>query len=261
MKNALQTMWGVLRYEFRMQIRRPALWLTYLFLALLIVRVVDSQLQSPYLASLHYSIVQLVAAVTLMTNLLAPLGVGIFLADRLPRDRRIRVDELLNTLPGPLRMRLLGKYLGCTLATLVPAFLLYLLTLALAGWQFHSWMVLPLGLLCYAAIVLPGLLCIAAFSLTCPRWIWVPLYQFLFFGYWFWGNLFSPVYGLPTLSNTIFTPYGGFIGAGFFHASFFSWTTSGSMIDGISSLVVLLALAVLVNIALYYLVKLEQARQ
>ncbi len=261
MNNSLRAMGGVLRYEFRMQIRRLTLWLTYGFLALLIARSVASQLHSPYLASLHYSLLQLVATVALMTNLLAPLGVGIFLADRLPRDRRTRVDELLNTLPGTLRMRLLGKYLGCTLATLIPAFLVYLLMLGIAVWQFHSWMVLPLGLLCYVAIVLPGLLCIAAFSLACSRWIWVPLYQFLFFGYWFWGNLFSPVYGLPTLSGTVFTPYGSFIGAGIFHTSLFGWTAHVNMANGISSLVALLGIAVLVNVALYYLIKLEQARQ
>ena len=261
MNNALMTMWGVLRYEFRMQIRRPALWLTYGCFALLIARTVVSQMNNPYLASLHYSTLQFVAAVTLLTNWLAPLGVGIFLADRLPRDRRTRVDELLQTLPGPLKMRLSGKYLGCVLATLIPAFLVYLVILGIAVWQLHTWIVIPFGLLCYIAIVLPGMLFVAAFSLACSWWIWVPLYQFLFFGYWFWGNLFSPVYGLPTLSGTIFTPFGGFISAGLFHSSSYSWTANASTTDGVSSLVVLLGIAVLVNTALYYLLKWEQARQ
>ncbi len=259
--NSINVIWGVMRYEFRMQIRRPALWLTYVCFALLIGRTVTSQLQSPYLATLHYSMLQLIATVTLITNLFAPLGVGIFLADRLPRDRRMRVDELLNTLPGTLRMRLLGKYLGCTLATLVPAFLVYLITLSIVVWQFHTWTVIPLGLLCYAGIVLPGMLFVAAFSLACPRWIWVPLYQFLFFGYWFWGNIFPPAYGLPTLSGTILTPFGSFISAGLFHASFLGWTANASMTDGVASLVALLGVAVLVNVALYYLLKWEQARQ
>ena len=42
--------------------------------------------------------------------------VGIMLADRLPRDRRTRVAELLDTFPGALYARLFGKYLGSTLA-------------------------------------------------------------------------------------------------------------------------------------------------
>jgi hypothetical protein len=258
--NAINVLWGIIRYEFCMQIRRPTLWLTYLCFALLIARTVVNQLQDPNLASLHYSTLQLVATVTLLTNWLAPLGVGIFLADRLPRDRRIKVDELLDTLPGPLRLRLLGKYVGCTLASLVPAFLVYLLILGIAVWQLHSWVVIPMGLLCYTAIVLPGMLFVAAFSLACPRWIWVPLYQFLFFGYWFWGNLFSPIYGLPTLSGTILTPFGSFISAGFFHTSI-NWVTNVSMAEGTASVVALLGIAILVNVALYYLVKLEQARQ
>ena len=35
---------------------------------------------------------------------------------------------------------------------------------------------------------LPGLLFVAAFSVSCPVILWVPLYQFLFVGYWFWGR-------------------------------------------------------------------------
>lgn len=259
--NSINVIWGVIRYEFCMQIRRTALWLTYFCFALLVVRTVTSQLQSQDLASLHYSMLQLIAAITLSTNWLAPLGVGIFLADRLPRDRRTRVDELLDTLPGSLHMRLLGKYVGCTLASLIPAFLMYLMTLGIISWQLQSWAVIPMGLLCYTVIVLPGMLFVAAFSLACPRWIWVPLYQFLFFGYWFWGNLLSPSYALPTLSGTILTPFGSFISAGLFHASVSAWTANTSMAEGVASLVALLGIALLVNVALYSLVRFEQARQ
>ncbi|MGH2506150.1 MAG: hypothetical protein ACRDHZ_01810 [Ktedonobacteraceae bacterium] len=259
--NSINVMWGVIRYEFRMQIRRPALWLTYICFALLIARTVVNQLDNLYLTSFHYSSLQLIAAVTLLTNWLTPLGIGIFLADRLPRDQRIRVDELLTTLPGTLRMRLLGKYLGCTLASLVPALLVQLMILGLAVWKLQNWMVLPIGLFCYAVIALPGMLFVAAFSLACPRWIWVPLYQFLFFGYWFWGNLFSPIYGLPTLSNTILTPMGSFITAGLFRVSPMGWTKHVGLAEGLASLVALLGVAVLVNVALYYLIRLEQVRQ
>jgi hypothetical protein len=202
------------------------------------------------------------ALLALLTNWLAPLGVGIFVADRLSRDRRTRVDEILNTLPSTLRLRVLSKYLGATLATLTPAFLLYLLILGLAVWQTGNFLLVPLGLFCYVVIVLPGMFFVAAFSVACPAVIWVPLYQFLFFGYWFWGNLLSPSSGLPTLNGTILTPIGSVIGTSFFGLSSYRGVGgSSSALDGVASIVALLGLAALVLVALYLFLKGKQARQ
>lgn len=258
---SLKTVWGVLRYEFRMQIRRPALWLAFLGIAFLVGRSVISQLNDPFFQQAHFSTLQLAANITFLTNWLAPLGVGILLADRLTRDRRTRVDELLNTLPGTLKMRLLGKYLGTMLASLTPAFLLYLLIMGLAVWQTGNFLLLPWSLLCYIVIVLPGMFFVSAFSLACPVVIWVPLYQFLFFGYWFWGNLLSPHSGLPTLNGTILTPIGSMISASFFGMGSHGGVSSASTVDGIASLMALLGIAVLVVIALYQFMRWEQARQ
>lgn len=261
--NSRKIMWGGLRYEFLMQIRRPTLWLTFLAFVFLGARSILSELRDPRFLALHSSTLQLAATVTLLSNWLAPLGVGIFLADRLPRDRRTRVDELLNTMPGTLKMRVLSKYLGTTLATLVPAFLLYLLILSLCVWQTGNFLLFPLGLLCYLAVVLPGMLFIAAFSVACPVVIWAPLYQFLFFGYWFWGNLLSPNSGLPTLNGTILTPMGSVIDAGLFGSSAFGGGGYGpvSPLNGVASIVALVGIAVLVIIVLYQFMRWEQERQ
>ncbi|HLI68952.1 MAG TPA: hypothetical protein VKV19_04270 [Ktedonobacteraceae bacterium] len=260
--NSLKITWGTLRYEFLMQIRRSSLWLTFLGFALLLVRSAIGNLRNPELNTLHLSPLQLAATVTLLTNWLTPLGVGIFVADRLPRDRRTRVEELLNTLPGTLRMRILSKYLGATLATLIPAFLLYLLILGLAVWQTGNFLLVPLGLLCYVVIVLPGMFFVAAFSVACPAVIWVPLYQFLFFGYWFWGNLLSPSSGLPTLNGTILTPMGNMIGSSLFGIPFGKIGPGPyPPINGVASIAALLGLAILVLVALYQFLKWEQARQ
>jgi len=110
-------------------------------------------------------------------------------------------------------------------------------------------------------IVLPGMLFIAAFSLACPAVIWVPLYQFLFFGYWFWGNLLSPNTGLPTLSGTILTPIGGFISRGLFGVSSVGFAKEGTQVEGIASLLALLGIAVLVLVVLERLLSWYQARQ
>lgn len=267
--NSWKTMWGVLSYEFRMQIRRPALWLTFLGLAFLIVRSVNGELGDSHIASMHLSTMQLAALAAVTTNWLAPLGVGIFLADRLKRDRRTRVEEVLNSLPGTLKVRVLGKYLGTFLATLVPAFLVYILIIALVVWQLGNLALIPAVLLCYIIVVLPGMIFVAAFSLALPMVIWVPLYQFLFFGYWFWGNMLSPGVGLPTLSGTILTPIGSFIVDAFFGVSAYGGigrTPGGgvdqvSMMGGVASIVAMVGIAILVLVVLYQFLKLEQARQ
>ena len=259
--NVWKILWGVLRYEFLMQIRRPALWLAFLLFALLDARSVNGQLREPYFAAMHLSTLQIAAVLAVLTNWLAPLGIGILLADRLPRDRRTRVEEVLNSLPGPLKMRVLGKYLGTFLASLVPSFLLYLITIGLATWQLGDPGLIPAALLCYVLVVLPGMCFVAAFSLALPIVIWVPLYQFLFFGYWFWGNILAPGFGLPTLSGTILTPIGSFIVASLFGVSTYGGIRPSPAIYGVGSVVALIGIAVLVLVALYQFLRVEQARQ
>jgi ABC-2 type transport system permease protein len=261
--NTRKILWGVLCYEFLMQIRRPALWLAFLIFALLDFRGVIGQISFyKSFPSIHFSTLQWAAFLAVMTNWLVPLGVGILLADRLPRDRRTRVEEVFNSLPGTLKTRVLGKYLGTLLATLVPSFLLYAVNIAIATWQLNDPGIIPASLLCYVLVVLPGMCFIAAFSLALPVVIWVPLYQFLFFGYWFWGNILAPGYGLPTLSGTILTPIGSAIATGLFGVPAFGQAqSSASVVYGMSSMVALLGISVLVLIALYQFLKLEQARQ
>lgn len=262
MMSSLKVMWGVLRYEFFMQIRRPSLWLAFLGFALLSWRTLSPDFFGPYVLLLHLSNWQLAAMITLTGNWLAPLGVGILLADRLARDRRTRVDELFETLPATLKMRLLGKYLGATLATLAAAFLFFVLIISFSiGRTGGDFQLLFRCMCCYIIIVLPGMFFLAAFSIALPAVIWVPLYQFLFFGYWFWGNILSPIYGLPTLSGTILTPIGSAIGASFFKISTFGGNHPEPVSTGIMSIVVLVGIAVLVLVALYQFLRFERTRQ
>src|SRR5207302_4913010 len=124
-------------------------------------------------------------------------------------------------MPAALSARLVGKYLGSTLATLVPMFAFYSIGIGYVLYQTHNLLALPLALATFAAIVLPGILFIAAFSIACPAILWVPLYQFLYVGYWFWGNWLGARTGIPTLSETILTPVGTYISSGFFGDSIF----------------------------------------
>lgn len=91
-------------------------------------------------------------------------------------------------------------------------------------------------------VVLPGMSVGASFSL-----VWPSLYQFLFSGYCFWGNLCSPYSGLSTLNNRILTPIGRVIDADFSDVSASGGVGPGlvSVLAGMASLTALCALSIL----------------
>ncbi len=262
--NQLSIFSGALRYEFLMQIRRRSLWITYAVFTLLLGAIVFSNDSSTiYKVLVHPETVPLREAVVYwatMVNYLFPVVVGVMVADRLPRDRRTKVQELLITTPGLLSTRILGKYLGSTLGAITPILLIYIGSIAYIIYLMHNIMAIPLAIAAFATVVLPGLLFISAFSLACTALMWVPLYQFLFVGYWFWGNLFPPNRGIPTLSNTLLLPLGGNAALGFFGVQS-SNVAHATVLQGVASIALLLGIAALVIIALHYILRWQQARQ
>jgi ABC-2 type transport system permease protein len=254
----LPIFWGVLRYEFRMQIRRPALWITMALIAALIIgtRGTFEQLWSD-IATM--SVMNVIGQWTFHVNYFFPVGVGVLLADRFPHDRRSKVGELFWSLPGKFNVRLIGKYFGAMLATLIPVLAFYAIGIGIIAYQTQNLLVIPLAIEEFAAIALPGILFISAFSIACPAILWVPLYQFLFVGYWFWGNLLVPRFGIPTLSRTILTPVGGYMATGFFGTSFAM--AGATPLQGIESLLLLLGISVLVMLTLWSILTWKQAHQ
>jgi hypothetical protein len=88
--------------------------------------------------------------------LFLPIGVGLLLADRMPRDRRTHVEEVLDTLPGALGARLAGKYLGSTMATLLPVSLEYAIGTGYILTQVLTLRPIPTALAAFATILLPA---------------------------------------------------------------------------------------------------------
>lgn len=254
-------LWGVIRYEFKMQARRRSLWIVFAGIALIMAGILPGNLFNSGEHLGRMTLLQQVASVTVDIDWLPLIGIGIFLADRFPRERNNRVDELFESMPGTLNTRLAGKYLGCLLGTLLPAFLAYAFDIGLLAFIKHTLLVLPLSLVTYTTIVLPGVCFITAFTLACTALMWVPLYQFLFIGYWFWGNLLGPRIGLPTLSTTILTPSGGFIGAGFFGSVSVTWIKGATPLESLASLLILLLIPLCVMILFYCYLRWQQARQ
>lgn len=251
---------GAVRYEFKMQIRRKVLWVTFLIFSLAVFVISFS----PWTRwSEGLSVAHLVANWSLVVQFINPVAFGILLADRLPRDRRTKVEELLDTLPASLRSRFMGKYLGATLATLVPVLLVWTLGIVYIAIDRVSPEALPLGIAAFLTINLPGLLFVAAFSVACPIVLWVPLYQFLFVGYWFWGNLIptSPRgdNAMPTPSHTILTPFGEYMANGFFGTE--QTTVRATVLEGMASMSLLLVLGTLVLYFGHLILSWQRSRQ
>lgn len=240
---------GAARYEFRMQVRRRAVWITFGVLALLFM----GSERRFWRISPNESVSGAVSHWALAVNLLLPIAVGVLLADRLPRDRQTHVDELFAALPVSFKARFWGKYIGSTLATILPFLAVYVAGVGNILAIRHDLTAIPLALTAFAVINLPGLLFVASFSIACPVVLWVPLYQFLFIGYWFWGNLMTPDV-MPTLSQTWLAPIGFNAFFGFFHGTFNQYPNYRTIVDGAGSIALLLVCAAIpVVVAPWYL--------
>lgn len=257
MINQVAVLFGSIRYEFRMQIRRRSLWIAMLLVGTLQVLLYVSRASNLMAIYNQLSLEQAVAELAIMLTFILPTAFGCLMADRLPRDRRTKVEELFIATPGALSMRLLGKYLGSMSATCIPLLIFYSLGVGFVLHLTGNIQTLPIALAVLVVAILPGILFISAFSIACPAFIWVPLYQFCFVGYWFWGNILNPHEGIPTLSGTILTPSGQFIVTGIFGLK----DRIATQWQGIQSVSLLIAIAILVLVALWGGLKWQQARQ
>lgn len=258
---AAGSMWLAIRstaaYEFRMQIRRRSVWLVLGLLGLFMLYFL-----SDARANLGSTAASRAESWAMLMQAFIPAAFGVLLADRLPRDRKLRVDELLETSPAPVSARLIGKYVGATAATLVPFVLTYAAGLGyLAAKGADAPGVLIAAIPAFLLISLPGLLFVAAFSVCCPLIMPVPVYQFLFVGYWFWGNVLPPEV-MPTLSYTWLAPIGYMASRGLFHV--FEASSNGPHATGTDaaiSISLLLALAAAALVAGWVVLRFQRKRQ
>jgi ABC-2 type transport system permease protein len=152
-------------------------------------------------------------------NLFLPLIAGIALADRMQRDVRPGVDELLASTALTRRDYILGKYVGGLLSMLTPVFVLMILMGSLTVLSGAPLALFGRLLLGFLAINVPAFAFVAIFSMGFPLVMPVRVYQVLFTGYWFWGNFLNPKV-FPTLSHTLLAPGGRFALEAFFGTHF-----------------------------------------
>ena len=198
---------AVCRYEFRMQVRKRALWVSTLLLAL--VMILTQGDRGPRYAGAEATAREVMGQWATLFSLLIPLAFGVVLADRVVRDRRLGVRALLTSLPVTDGRLLAGKYVGGVAASGLPVLLVLL---GAAGYEaVDRGTVATLGwaLVAFAVVILPGLVFVAGFAVVCPLLVTAPVFRVLFVGYWFWGNLVPPSL-LPSLTGTLLTPVGDY---------------------------------------------------
>jgi hypothetical protein len=204
---------GVFAYEFRMQIRKRSLWIV---MAVLIgVMFVGTGPNFTGNLPMATPPARVMGSWALTFNMLPPAGVGVLLADRLVRDDKLGVADVLDGLPVATGTRLWGKYLGTLAASTVPIAVAVLGSACYEAFQRGSSAVFGWALVAFAGINLPGLAFVAAFALLVPLAISAPLFRVLFIGYWGWGTFLNPDL-LPTLNGSLLTPTGDYAGAGIF---------------------------------------------
>ena len=212
--------WSVFRYEFLMSIRRKGLWLAYglLFLFYIVSIVMDRGFVENVTLSTN-ELWTSSALFAFMFNILLPVVGGISAADRLVRDRTLRVDELLSSTALTNRDYLAGKYFGVLASLLLPVFLFQIVLRVYTLFLGVPVILLGMTVVCFFVITVPAYAFVTAFSLACPLVLPIRVYQVLFTGYWFWGNFLSPNV-FPTLSGTLLQPGGKVAMEGLFNATF-----------------------------------------
>jgi ABC-2 type transport system permease protein len=208
----------VARYELKMQLRRPALWLTAIllfgFITYLLIDAAGKGGPSP--GSIGWAdVLRAAAHRSVLINMLFPVAAGLLLADRLSRDRLLGTSEVLDSAGLPAAARLWGKLAGAGGAV---ALMCLGYTLAASGYAAavqDGPGALAAGLAAFLAIGLPAVAFVAAFSIVGGDLLGRALYLALFTGYWFWGNLIDP-HAVPSLSCSLLSPVGGNVSSGLF---------------------------------------------
>lgn len=200
---------GTARHEFKMSIRRPGFWIAYVLLSLFyIISVLTPSMDRPGDVITLDKIWPEAGHLVFMYNIFMPILAGILSADRLQRDFRNGVRELQRSTSISIPVYILAKYMGVLASTLLPMFLVVIISgIALIMSDLAPLSIIWPLLLAFFSIAVPAHVFVVAFSLACPVVIPLRIYQVLFIGYWFWGNLLSPK-AFPTISDTVLNAVG-----------------------------------------------------
>ncbi|MEY9947063.1 hypothetical protein [Kitasatospora sp. GAS1066B] len=241
------------RYEYLMQVRRPAVWVVVL--ALIALRCA-----SPFPPGFTSTTDNTFLVADWAGNfMLCPIGVGAVLADRVRRDSRLGLSDLLTSTPTGIGPRLWGKAIGAGAASTTPVVIAWVGLLGYLTAQRGAG-VIPVGLGAFAAIILPALVFVAACSVTVPYLTGPVLYRLGLFGYWIWGNMVGPRFGIPTPAGTPFEAIGEYPAGAWFHGTLFDARQRGITPTG-GEAVLSIAFLLLVGLAVLVMTQLVLTRR
>jgi ABC-2 type transport system permease protein len=241
---------GLMRHEFKMAVKRPGMWIAYGVLYIFyIVTVFSPDNIGSQLPQTTRQMFQFAGLTMFYANMFMVILGGILAADRMQRDFGLGVRELQKSSPLKSSTYVFAKYTG-VLAAVISPMLLFVVAYAIyfiaKGVPF---VYLGISLLVFLAMGGSAFVFVVAFSLACPLFMPVRVYQVLFVGYWFWGNYLSPDV-FPTISETLLVPSGKYPLYGFFGGfpDYFSnfAPTSISTVDAVLNLVILVSISVAV---------------
>lgn len=183
---------AVARYEVRMQCKRPAFWAVSLFVVAWGL-VCGTPFNQPDFLLLGYGVRYSAGYTFLSFNLLYILVGAILVGDRVIRDRRLLVQELIGATPLSPVQYTFGKYLGSFLSLCIPLLILFITSL-IEGAVLDSYYELSPGmslspyLLAFFSIGLPTLVWVAAVPLLggtiLGRNLWFSLIYVIFWGFY-----------------------------------------------------------------------------
>lgn len=207
---------GVLHHEFNMSLRRPGMWIAYFALFIFngfMFFTPDSSLEGvPFPVDEPW---QVAGDILFYSNMFMVILGGILSADRMQRDFRLGVRELQRSTPLRLPVYILAKYLGAVAGVITPMLVWVLLCAIFFITQGAPLYFIGVMFTAFLAMCVPAYAFVVAFSLLCPLFMPVRVYQILFVGYWFWGNYMNSGF-FPTISNTLLVPSGKYVLYGFF---------------------------------------------
>jgi ABC-type transport system involved in multi-copper enzyme maturation permease subunit len=242
----------ITNYEFKMSIRRPGFWITYALLIIFyVVSILAPSMDGSDDVIARNKIWQTAGNMVFTFNVFMPLLAGILSADRMQRDFHNGVRELQSSSPLSIPVYIMAKYLGILLSVVLPMAILVavsgiaLVIKGLAPLEF-LW---PL-FLAFISIVVPAHAFVVAFSLACPLIMPLRVYQVLFTGYWFWGNLLSPK-AFPTISDSLLNAVGQYPLQAYFNVTFSSTYAVAQAFTPIEAVLNLIVLMTCITIALF----------
>lgn len=247
----MKTFLGVFHYEYRMSTRRLSLWLASGIIIVLHLTAVLLPPDTFNVLPVGREVLSYAGTFAYLMNLFLPVVGGILVADRLVRDEKIGVDELLRSTALKRGAYLAAKFFGALASITTPVLLCSLLMGVKAAALGAPLSIIPAMLLAFLGINLPAYVLVTAFSLACPLVMPVRVYQVLFTGYWFWGNFLSPTV-LPTFNGTILSANGEFALAAFYGNFYLGFgPVSAPQPDYIAALLNLAVLAACSTLAMF----------